>query len=212
MGQHTGPFDVVRIVDPAIDANAEIDWETYYRERDPKLLRYYPGREPVVFHCRPLTISERREVKVRRDAEGLSTPMSREMAFRLGLVRVLRLVREDGSARDWERPEDGGKKARAISEEALELFGDTTIEDVGGVIEARSFLDRDQPLVCPLLGISQLGQTHLRVHRAVLMRASSSSPPSRPEAEGQPPVTPPSSPAGGGSGGATATASPIADP
>ena len=199
----SGPFVVIRHADPAVDGDADIKWSDYFASRDPSLLRFHPGKQPVEFYCRPLTVSERREVKIRRDSEGRSTPMSREMAFRLGVMKVLRLPREGGEARDWERPDD----KKAMTDAMLELFGDSTIEDVGSVIEARSFLDLDQRLVCPLLGISVLVQAGQRLRPVEPTSDSSSSLPSKPDPAATPTAStsPSDSQPTAESGGATAT-------
>lgn len=214
-GSRTGPFMVVRNADPAVDGNAETDWVAYYADRDPKRLTYLPGMTPVEYWCRPLSMAERREVRARRDANGESTSASREHAFRLGLVRVLRLKYADGGTRDWHRPDDKSGVSRPIPDDAMEPFGDVTIEEVGAIIEARSFLDHDQPLVCPLLGTSQRALSHLLHHRAEQTKGSSSSARSKPEAAATattPDAAATSSPAGDAPGDATATASPTSAP
>lgn len=215
MGTGTGPFMVVRVADPAVDQGpGATNWGEYYKSRDPKLLTMLPGKQPVEFWCQPLSVAERREVRARRDAEGNSTSASREHAFRYGLTRVLRLVHRDGGVRDWMRPDDKSGKSHPIPDDAMEPFGDTTIEEVGGIIEARSFLDGDQRLVCPLLGISQAALTHLMLHRAAPTSGSSSSPLLKQgpaESATTPGGTQPLSPAGDASGGATATASPTSE-
>lgn len=212
MGQHTGPFDVVRLADPAVDDDAKIDWKTYWAERDPKLLVYFQGKQPAVFRCRPLSWTERRQVRALRDADGQETPESNILAFRMGLESIARWTHADGTLRDWHRPDDGSGQRKPIPDSAMEAagFGDATLIDIGGVIEARSFLDRDQPLFCRLPATSQRVQTHQALLRAGW--TSDTSPPSRssspPAVASTPPSTQPSSPPGDGSGDVTATASP----
>ena len=208
----TAPFDVVRVSDPAIDRSDEaaIDWSAFFQDRDTKHLRYYVGEQPVVYHCRVLSQAERREVMGLRE-RGESTYESRERAFAFGLIKVTRHTRSDGGIGDWIRPQDStGGKARALGDAGLGQFGTNTIDEIGGVVEARSFLDRDQPLLCPLLPTSQLALTAAGLHHAARMkRSAASSVLSSPLPEAAPPRTQSDSPDGAASGDATATANPI---
>jgi hypothetical protein len=204
----TEPFIVVRCADPAIDHSDEstTDWARFYDDRDPKRLSYLPGLRPVEYHCRPLSQSERREVKSLH-IRGESTYESRERAFAYGLIRVVRFVREDGGTEDWVRATSANGRVTAMGDAALAHFATSSIEEIGGVVEARSFLDRDQPLMCPLLPTSQLALMAIGRLRAAQKRADAERlARSKQPLEEPPPASPPPSPDGAASGDATATA------
>jgi hypothetical protein len=210
MRQSTQPFTVVRVHDPAIDQSDDsgVDWQAFFADRDPARLRYLPGQLPMVFHCRPLTQPERREVMNLR-VGGESSYESRERSFAYGLIRVERHVDDDGTVRPWERPDAGGAKAKPLGDAGLGHFGTTTIDEIGGVVEARSFLDRDQPLLCPLLATSALAfKATGRLHAARTSQSADRSDSSKQPPAATPPASPPPSPAGEGCGDATATGNP----
>ncbi len=216
MSQSSQPFTVVRVYDDAIDQSDEAgtDWQAFFADRDPKRLTYLSGKKPTVFHCRPLTQPERREVK-NLQVSGESTYESRERAFAYGLVRAEMHVHDDGSQRDWQRSDTGGQRAKPLTDAALAHFGTDTIEEIGGVIERRSFLDRGQQLLCPLLPTSALAfRATGRLHAERMSQSAALSAPNKPPAEA--PATSPrptaeplkSSPAGDACGDATAMANP----
>lgn len=205
MASSSDTFQVVRVYDPAIDHDTPEDaWRKFLNERDHSGLVYFDGKKPVVFHCRPLSIDERRQLRSCATEED-----KHEAAFARGVVRVERHVHPDGDARDFYRPTDTGAKARPIPDSMLALFGEEDVQEIGAVVLARSFLARDRPASYRLLATSLHALAALRLHRAAAMNATSPSAETKPQAEAQPPATPSASPAGGESGGATATGSRI---
>jgi hypothetical protein len=143
----TGSFQVIRVYDPAIDFDAipQQDWDAFISNRDVSLLgeRWIEGRRPVVFHCRPLTQSERRDVRGKADAD------KAERAFAFAVQRVDHLPTHDGGRISWTRPSDGGKP-RALADDALERFAEEDVMHVGTVIIAASFSAPDRQLFVPL--------------------------------------------------------------
>lgn len=167
-------FETIRVSDAAIDfENEKIDWEMFYNERDARKagVTFVDGVMPTMFYCRVLTISERREVAALR-VNGESSYASRERAFSYGVLRVSNLTHKDGHAGEWTRPNDGGTRARPLTDAALDTFGGTTIDEIGGVIELRSFLDPGTPLVCPLLATSQRAALAQSLRLAAQKKAS----------------------------------------
>jgi hypothetical protein len=176
----SGAFAVVRTYDPAIewDALPTPDLNEFLQTRDPALLegRYIDGERPTVFHCRPLSQSEARDVRGRSDADKY------ERCFSLCVTRVEALFVDDGSpdgAREtWTRPNDG-QKARPLSDGVLDRFSFGDVQHVGQVIFAASFSSPDRPLYVPLLDTCRDATTaaelSYRRRRAALMSASENS-------------------------------------
>ena len=178
----TAPFRVVVVCDPAID-HAASDLARYVSERDESALAYEAGELPTVYHCRPLTLQERRDVRNKAtDADRY------EAAFVRGLVRVERLLHEDGQRRDWTRPDDKSGKQKPIPDSALEAyFDEASIQEVGMVVRQKSFLPRGSGAYYPLPDISRLALTARMYRHAVPMTASRPSPS---DADSSPPEAP----------------------
>lgn len=166
----TGPFAVVLASDAAIDHGAS-DLSKYVAERDTSVLVYHDGEQPTVYHCRPLTLQERRDVR-NKATEGDRY----EAAFVRGLVRVERLEHDDGQRRDWVKPDDRSGKSKPIPDSALEkYFSELAIQEIGAVIWCRSFLDKRTGALCPLPDISRHALTGSLYRRAAPTSDSSSS-------------------------------------
>lgn len=202
---HSGPFKVIRCCDPAIEDPVGTDALKYSTTRDVSLLKFIPDTKPTVFHCRHLTISERRQVRNQAsDADRY------EAAFVRGLVSVTDLVRDDSGARiQWSRPTDHSGKDKPIPDKILEeCFDEATIQEIGMVIYSRSFLERTSGQYYPLPAICRDALSATVVERArrlaEQMNASSSSAPSSQPAAASTPTPPTSSPAGAASTDATA--------
>lgn len=174
----TDPFAVVLAADAAIDYAAS-DMSKYVAERDMSALVYLDGEQPTVYHCRPLTLQERRDVRNKAtDADKY------EAAFVRGLVRVERLLHEDGQRRDWVRPDDRSGKSKPIPDAALErYFDEAAIQEVGMVVWVRSFLARGSQGFFPLPDISRHALTASLYHRAAQTSATSGSETSSAEVE-----------------------------
>lgn len=172
----TGTFQIIRVYDPAIDFDAipQDDWDRYVSTRDVKLLgeHWIEGSRPVVFHCRPLTQSERRDVRGKADAD------KAERAFAFAVQRVDNLPTRGGQRLAWVRPSDGGKP-RALSDDALAQFAEEDVQHVGMVIIAASFSAPDRQLFVPLRDTCRDALTAVAVEyrrrRAAPTSASSSS-------------------------------------
>lgn len=131
----TDTFSLVSILDDAID-HEQCDVAKYAASRDIALLSFCDGAIPVVYHCRTLTLPERREVRNRA-----SESDQYEAAFARGLVRADSVYQMDGSRRDWRREQDRSGKARIVSDADLEaLFSHPVVQEVGRAIWERSFL------------------------------------------------------------------------
>ena len=187
MGTGSGPFQVIRVYDPAIDRDAS-DLSQFALERDPSHLVYTEGAQPVVFHCRRLTLNER------RDARNKATDCDRyEAAFVRGLVKVERLpVGEDGETREWRRAERGGKQVPITDSELEQLFAEVDVQEVGMVIWVKStlFFHRGSRGYYPLLPMSRDALTGTLFHLAEQKSASGTSGENRPPpAEAETPAT-----------------------
>lgn len=143
-------FEVVRAYDPAIDLEATgalvgtDNWNEFLATRDPSLLTFTEGESPMRFHCRALTLKERREL---RHKQTLSDQCER--AFALAVLRVDGLIYPDGSKRSWTRAHAN----KPISDDELEeLFSEDDVQHVGNVIYQLSFLAKDRPRYVPLRG------------------------------------------------------------
>lgn len=183
----TAPFPVILISDPAIDTEAT-DYVAFLRERDVASLAFRDGEEPTVYHCRPLTLQERRDVRNKAsDAD------RHEAAFVRGLVRVERLHMANGSRGEWRRESDKSGKEKLVSDRDLEtLFSELVVQEVGSVIWHRSSLPfRPGYAVCyPLLDISQRA---LMVTKLPPVDASQASANDKLQQGAQPQTTQPSS-------------------
>jgi hypothetical protein len=179
----TAPFTQICWSDPAIDFTRG-DAAAYYSTRDVKHLAFFDGARAAVFHCRPLTRPEIREV---RNETELGDRY--EAAFRRGLTKVTNLVRADGTQRDWTRPDDGSGKEKPIPDAALGDFDEAEIQEIGMVIVRRSFLTKRSGGHYPLPAICQDALRANTPRRVEPTSASSSSAQPKPEAEEPPAAT-----------------------
>jgi hypothetical protein len=187
----SGAFSVIRTYDPAIewDAIPTPELNDFLQTRDPAILegRIIEGQRPTVYHCRPLTQSEAREVRGRSESDRF------ERCFSLCVTRVEHLFVDDGSPdggrKSWTRPNDG-QKARPLSDGVLDEFAFGDVQHVGQVIFVASFSSPDRPLYVPLLDTCRDATTaaelSYRRHRAALMSATANS------GAGKPPLAAPS--------------------
>lgn len=190
-GNGTGSFKVIRTYDPAIDPDAipQERWVRFIQERDPELLEgaFFPGEQPTVFYCRPLSQAERRDVRGRAEADRF------ERAFALCVTRVDHLADGQGGRSTWSRPGDGAKP-RPLGDQELARFSEDDIQHVGQVIVAASFCAPDRPLYVPLLATCRDAMTAAALasqrRRAGQMSSSSSSPDGSEQAEGRTPDLP----------------------
>jgi hypothetical protein len=195
---------VVRVYDPAIDHDGmgiEAVAE-YARSRSVELLRFLPGERPTIFHVRRLARSQIRWVR-----EASSDDERRERAFRAGVTQVTDVRRADGGRFDWLPPASGSKAPRPAPEDALEVFGEIDVQEIGGVIWLDSFLARDLPRRYPLPATSLDAIEAIIYHRAVQTSASAQSSSATPSEERRerPTTAQQSSPSGDAPTGATAT-------
>lgn len=163
------PFPVVLLSDPAIDAT-QGEYAKYIRGRDVSHLAYFPGEQPTVFHCRLLSVAERREVGNK------ATEFDKyQAAFVRGLVRVERLPHE-GERRDWFRPDDHSGNAKLIPDSVLDqYFDEVMIQEVGMCIYMRSFLAKSRGAFFPVPATSQLALAALALHHAAQTPVTSTS-------------------------------------
>lgn len=181
-GNGTRSFRVVRTYDPAIDHAVLAEQpqdvqDRFYRERDASVLdevegAVFAGESPVVFHCRPLTRSEVRDVRARPDAD------ARERAFALCVQRVDNYLADGGSRRTWVRPGTESAKPRPLSDSELDAFGHDAVQHVGEVVLRFSFCDPDRRPYVPLRGTCLDATTAailVSQHRHAALTSSSSS-------------------------------------
>ena len=168
----TNTFKVILASDPAIDVTAS-DMSKYVGERDVSALVFDDGAYPVVYHCRPLTLRERREVRNKA-----SDGDRYEAAFVRGLVTVENVIRPDGRRVDFSTDmlSDKSGKSKPIPDSALEsYFDEVAIQEVGMVIWFRSFLAQSSRAYYPLPDISRHALTASLYHRAARMSATAPS-------------------------------------
>ena len=170
MKQTSGPFEVVRFYDPAIDwgddaADVNQAVADYALHRDSTKLRYFDDAKPMIFVCRRLTRSQRDLV----EDIGTAHPRARRLAFQFAVMSV-RNYERDGDLITWEpRRRDEGSK---FKDELLDDFGGDDVQEVGGVIVAQSFLGKGVPLRCPPLASSQDAFLAVRDQYAAQKKAS----------------------------------------
>jgi hypothetical protein len=206
MRRSNEPFAVVLIDDEAIEPDT---LGKYLDGRDYASLRFKDGITPTVYWCRPLKTSEEDEV-----IEKGSEAAQYKAAFVRGLMRVTGLHYNDGSRRDWFRP-DGLK---VLPNEALDDYFDrVAVQEIGMVIRNHSFLGRTRGGYFPLPATSLLAMQAHKLRLVALtiassVAAASSSPPEAHTPQPSQPTEPPaaaeptkSSPGGDASGAATAT-------
>lgn len=141
----SGPFKVVRACDVVEFITAD-DFKTYLHGRDFSILKFEADKPPTIWHCRHLTLAERREV---RNKSSLSD--MHEAAFVRGLMKVTNL---DG--KEYHRPTDSAGKDRIIPDKDLEsLFDEAMVQEIGSVVHMKSFLDRTTTPDYPLPAICQ---------------------------------------------------------
>lgn len=184
----SGAFRVVRVYDPAIDFDSisQATWDEYITTRDVDLIdgKWYPDQQPVMFWCRPLTLSERRDVLARPESE------RNERAFAYGVTRVDNLYVVGGGRRQWMRPESGAKP-RPLSDQALEAFAADDVIHVGQVVISRSFSSPDRPLFVPLLDTCRDALTAVGLARFRRRAAQTSSTSPSPASNSSPEATQP---------------------
>jgi len=197
------PFAAVCSFDDAIDEPVGPEAAKYGAYRDDaslQALKLREGEVPETYWCRRLLTSEEREV-------ALAGPNEEELycaAFARGLVRVEQKRWDDGSRRDWHRPND---KKPLTDNELAEFFDRATRVEIGMVIYGRSFLARQRGLTYRLPHTCALAVGASLVRRVERMRAIVDSLATKPPAEAPLQEPPTSSPDGVGSTPATATAS-----
>lgn len=202
-------FDVVCRFDEAIDAENS-DRQRFRETLDMRWLKFLPGDQPTVYHCRRLTSSEMREVA--RNPDDVTRYSS---AFALGVTRVdaMRIPVGEGEAltfdrRNWVKTIPSEKH---LNDKALNEFDFAEIQEVGGAIWGRCHLGKGRPAAWPLPATSQHAIAALVSHRAERMRRSAAnSPPTN-----APPVEPSTHVGSVGSatsGDATATGSTVPSP
>lgn len=131
----TDTFKLVSIGDDAIDRD-NCDLSKYAASRDMADLVLLDGAQPAVYHCRTLTLGERREVRNKA-----SESDQYEAAFARGLERADSVCQRDGSRRDWRREQDRNGKSRIVSDADLEdVFVHPIVQEVGRLIWEKSFL------------------------------------------------------------------------
>lgn len=131
----TDTFKLVSIGDDAIDLE-NCDLSKYAATRDMADLVLLDGAQPAVYHCRTLTLGERREVRNKA-----SESDQYEAAFARGLERAESVVQRDGSLRDWRREQDRNGKGRIVSDADLEdVFSHPIVQEVGRLVWEKSFL------------------------------------------------------------------------
>lgn len=177
----TAPFKVVLSYDPAIDASSDA-YSEYLRTRDVSSLQFKTDAQPAIFWCRPLTVSECQEVLNKP-----TDPDRYHAAFVRGLVKVERLPHDDGSVRDWIRPDDASGKSKLIPDKLLDQYFDTCmIQEIGMVIMMRSFLARTKGHCYPLPATSLYALTAQAPLPAARMTDSAKSVPSSEGPQAQP--------------------------
>lgn len=170
--EHKNPMDrftVVRLFDEAIDHETMQEqilddgrsaWVAFMRTRENSLLKLFPGTRPTVYHCRPLSLAERRQLRALPEEDRW------EAAFARAVTRVDNLVDQEGHpVESWVR--DTKLQTKPLGDAALErFFSEADIIDVGSVIWIRSFLGRNSQVSYLAPPTSRHALLGLTLHRA----------------------------------------------
>lgn len=150
MKQSTAVFRVVRCWDPAIDGGEETGtmMVRYAETRDWDLLRFVDesAGKPTIYHCRPLTLAQRRHV-----TQALDQDERHRRAFAHAVLRVEHWIDESGSVTTWSARDE----SKAMKDDQLERFAEDDVQEIGHVVVRKSFLPRGLPLRLPVLDSSR---------------------------------------------------------
>lgn len=165
MQQTSGPFQVLRYYDPAIDdSDGGTARAKYAYERDQSVLTYKAGELPLIFVCKRLTVPQQRIVGALTSASD-----QYDRAFSFGVVEVLNFPGPNGPGTWISKSHENG---RVMPDEDADRFGWTDRQEIGSVIRAQSFLALGARLFLPPLASSQDALTMVHYQSAVRMRAS----------------------------------------
>jgi hypothetical protein len=174
-------FRVVCRFDPALDPEAMgPDAVRKFRETgDVAHAQFREGERPTVYHCRRLKVSEMQAVN------SYSTEADRlTAAFARGILRCEDLYSENGSRREWHRPDPERPVASSVIDSTFD-YGE--VQEVGAAIYGRSILGKGRPAAWPLPDTSRSAVGALAFHLAEQMRGQvASSAPSKSAADPAP--------------------------
>lgn len=165
MQQTSGPIQIVRYYDPAIDdSDGGAARARYAYERDITGVAFKAEPLPLIFVCKKLTVAQQRIV-------GALTAASDqyERAFAFGVVEVLNFPGPNGAATWINKSHESG---RPMADEDAERFGWADRQEIGSVIRATSFLALGARLFLPPLASSQDALTMVHYQSAARMRDS----------------------------------------
>lgn len=165
-------FMVVCRFDPALDPEAmgSSAVRKFRETGDFSEAQFREGMRPAVFHCRRLRVSEMQAVN------GYTTEADRlSAAFARGIIRCEDLYSENGSRRDWVRP-DSDRPVASSAIDATFDFGE--VQEVGAAIYGRSILGKGRPAAWPLPDTSRaaVGALAYRLAEQTLEQDASSAP------------------------------------
>lgn len=176
-------FRVVARFDPAIDFERTTrEAAAEYRESyDIGKLVFRDSDLPSIFYCRRLKVSE---VQAAKHFTGDDVYVA---CFARGLMSVDNLRNEDGTQKNWTRPDaDRPLTTREIDA----AFDAGEVLEIGAAIYGRSILGKGRLAAWPLPDTSRLAVEGLALRRvADMRRTDASSPPNKSEAEELPPTT-----------------------
>jgi hypothetical protein len=132
---------VCSILDPAVDLLAMGETvRDYIQKRDPALVKTRAGQNPAWFHLRRVPTS----LYMRFVAEASSDADRRRRAFQASLVYAENVTLADGRTfSQWEpRGTTAGPNGPIpfVTDQDLDAFTPATVEEIGAIAEARSFL------------------------------------------------------------------------
>ena len=138
MKQTSGPFEVLRFYDPAIDwpdddgGKAAVEYAQF---RDMSKLRFVDEAvaRPMVFVCRRLSVAQRKAMTSASDEAEQN-----RRSFLYGVIEVRNYSDDGVSYLTW-TPKRADESSR-IDEDELERFGEADVQEIGSVIRGQSFL------------------------------------------------------------------------
>ena len=174
-------FKVVCRFDPALDPEAmgSSAVRRFRETGDFAEAQFRDGMRPTVFHCRRLKVSEMQAVN------GYATESDRlSAAFARGIIRCEDLYSENGSRREWIRPDPERPVASSVIDATFD-FGE--VQEVGAAIYGRSILGKGRPAAWPLPDTSRAAVGALAYHLAErTLEQDASSAPSKSGADSAP--------------------------
>lgn len=133
-------FDVVSVLDPAIDriATGDLELAEYARTRDLSKLKFVEGKRPTLFRIREIPKATLFAYVETTDVDALK----QYRAFLCGVMTVKNIVQNDGTTIDFFEPPKASAESEMMDPRSLTRFAASEVAEIGAVIYSHSFLAR----------------------------------------------------------------------